>query len=51
MNKAKVVSVVCSRGHIFLKSGEQPVCPVCWPGRYKKSKNAASKTKLPSKRR
>ncbi len=27
---------VCSRGHKFLKSKATPVCPVCWPGRYRK---------------
>lgn len=26
----------CSRGHKFEKSRELPVCPVCWPGYYKK---------------
>ena len=29
---------ICSRGHRFSKSKEQPVCPICWPGRYKKKK-------------
>lgn len=27
---------MCSRGHKFYKSSERPVCPICWPGRYKK---------------
>jgi hypothetical protein len=27
---------VCSRGHEFYKSKAVPVCPACWPGRYKK---------------
>lgn len=22
----------CSRGHIFQKSSDCPVCPICWPG-------------------
>jgi YjbR len=26
----------CSRGHKFEKSRELPVCPVCWPGYYRK---------------
>jgi uncharacterized protein YdhG (YjbR/CyaY superfamily) len=30
---------VCSRGHIFYKSKEVPVCPICWPGKYAKKKN------------
>ncbi len=29
---------ICSRGHRFRKSREMPVCPVCWPGRYKQRK-------------
>lgn len=37
---------VCSRGHEFLKSKEIPVCPVCWPGRYKNQKNS-SRTRRP----
>ncbi len=31
----KGTPTVCSRGHTFLKSSERPVCPTCWPGRYK----------------
>ena len=27
---------VCSRGHKFDKSSDCPVCPICWPGSYKK---------------
>ena len=27
---------ICSRGHKFYKSSQRPVCPLCWPGRYKK---------------
>ncbi|MBN1594302.1 DUF1801 domain-containing protein [candidate division FCPU426 bacterium] len=33
--KAAGTMQVCSRGHEFIKSKEVPVCPVCWPGRYK----------------
>ncbi len=33
----------CSRGHVFEKSSLVPSCPVCWPGRYKKTaKNSCS---------
>lgn len=28
--------IMCSRDHKFYKSTSQPVCPTCWPGRYKK---------------
>lgn len=35
--KEKVATLkVCSRGHQFNKSSGQTVCPVCWPGHYKK---------------
>lgn len=27
----------CSRGHIFEKKSATPMCPVCWPGRYRKT--------------
>ncbi len=27
----------CSRGHVYNKAKESPVCPVCWPGKYAKS--------------
>lgn len=27
---------MCSRGHIFHKSSDCPVCPKCWSGYYKK---------------
>lgn len=26
---------VCSRGHVFYKSSDCPVCPVCWSGYYR----------------
>ena len=26
----------CTRGHIFYKSSDCPVCPKCWSGYYKK---------------
>jgi hypothetical protein len=29
---------ICSRGHTFYKSSARPVCPICWPGRYKKER-------------
>ena len=28
----------CSRGHIFQKSSDCPVCPTCWLGYYKEKK-------------
>ncbi len=27
---------ICNRGHKFYKSSDRPVCPICWPGYYKK---------------
>jgi hypothetical protein len=27
---------ICSRGHIFKKTSDCPVCPQCWSGYYKK---------------
>lgn len=36
----KTKKITCSRGHVFLKSKDQPTCPKCWPGRYTKN-NAA----------
>jgi hypothetical protein len=30
------MSTICSRGHIFKKSSDCPVCPQCWSGYYKK---------------
>lgn len=38
MKKIAKKMTVCSRGHKFLKSAAQPVCPICWPGRYEKKK-------------
>ncbi len=41
MAKASVkirTPAICSRGHRFRKSREIPVCPACWPGRYKQRK-------------
>jgi hypothetical protein len=34
----KAVTKTCSRGHIFKKSSDYPVCPICWPGYYKEKK-------------
>ena len=36
----------CSRGHTFQKSSNFPVCPKCWPGKYKNSIKP-KKTKIP----
>lgn len=41
---------VCSRGHEFYKSSDCPVCPVCWPGRYKKLMSDFPKTSAPALR-
>jgi hypothetical protein len=27
---------ICSRGHVFYKSSDCPVCPMCWSGYYRK---------------
>lgn len=27
---------VCSRGHVFIKSSDCPICPKCWAGYYRK---------------
>lgn len=35
MENKKGVLVTCSRGHKFYKSKQVPVCPKCWPGRYR----------------
>ena len=37
--KPKGKLTICSRGHKFYKSSGCPVCPICWPGRYKKLKS------------
>lgn len=34
IKKGKLIT--CSRGHQFYKTKDQPSCPVCWPGKYKK---------------
>ena len=40
IRKASKIKTACSRGHVFIKSGEYPVCPKCWPGYYvKKSRS------------
>ncbi len=39
LDEEKGRMTACSRGHRFLKSKERPVCPVCWPGRYRKQGN------------
>lgn len=43
---------VCSRGHVFYKSSDCPVCPLCWPGRMKKlqAKGDLPKTSAPALR-
>ncbi len=34
--KKKGIKKVCSRGHVFYKSSDCPVCPKCWSGYYRK---------------
>ena len=34
----KAQQKTCSRGHIFQKSSDCPVCPICWSGYYKEKK-------------
>jgi hypothetical protein len=29
----------CSRGHVFYKSSDCPVCPKCWSGYYRKKQS------------
>lgn len=36
----------CSRGHVFYKSSDCPVCPVCWAGYYTKNGNKGDLPKL-----
>ncbi len=36
MDNKKGKLTICSRGHKFYKNADVPVCPICWPGRYKK---------------
>jgi hypothetical protein len=31
-----MAKTTCSRGHVFDTSKDTPVCPICWPGKYKK---------------
>lgn len=37
---SKVKAHVCNRGHIFYKSSDVPVCPVCWTGYYQEKNGA-----------
>jgi hypothetical protein len=36
MKTRKEIRKVCSRGHVFYKSSDCPVCPQCWSGYYRK---------------
>ena len=38
MKTKKGKLTICTRGHSFYKSSDRPVCPKCWPGRYKVSR-------------
>ncbi len=33
---------VCSRGHVFTRTKDTPVCPKCYPGYYKKEKKSSN---------
>jgi len=33
---SKIIRKTCSRGHVFYKSSDCPICPQCWSGYYKK---------------
>jgi len=48
--KRKGVRKVCSRGHVFYKSSDCPVCPICWPGRAKKMQSDLPKIGAPALR-
>lgn len=34
--RSAAVRRTCSRGHVFRRTAARPVCPRCWPGRYRK---------------
>lgn len=36
----------CSRGHVFYKSSDCPVCPMCWSGYYKEKNKGDFPDKL-----
>lgn len=38
MKTKKGIRKTCSRGHVFYKSSDCPVCPTCWSGYYRKQK-------------
>lgn len=46
MNKPKGIKNVCSRGHVFYKSSDCPVCPKCWSGYYREKNGADFPDKL-----
>ena len=43
MQTDKTKLVICSRGHSFYKTKDQPVCPKCWPGKYQKESEGRSR--------
>lgn len=43
---SKLRKVTCSRGHIFYKSSDCPICPKCWSGYYRKEVQADFPAKL-----
>lgn len=38
--KTKGTRRTCSRGHVYYKSSDCPVCPICWAGYYKDRKKS-----------
>jgi len=46
----KETKKTCSRGHVFYKSGDCPVCPICWPGKQKKLEMDFPKLSAPALR-
>jgi hypothetical protein len=44
--KSKGTLKTCSRGHLFYKSSDCPVCPTCWPGYYREKAQSDFREKL-----
>jgi len=36
----------CSQGHVFYKSSDCPVCPLCWSGKYREKNQGEFPNKL-----
>lgn len=46
MEKPEGAKRTCSRGHIFYKSSDCPVCPKCWSGYYREKNKGDFPDKL-----